>query len=62
MATIKRIYDRKYRDNGQKTLYVEWDDGSRTECNAEAACRSIQMQALVRAAQRNGLKLEHEIW
>ena len=28
--TIKRIYVRRYRDNGQVTAYVDWSDGSRT--------------------------------
>lgn len=28
---IKRIYTRRYRDNGQTVAYIDWDDGSRTE-------------------------------
>lgn len=59
---IIRIYDRQYSDNGQKILYVKWSDGSETECDAERACASIHMRALIAAAQRQGLKLEHEIW
>jgi hypothetical protein len=62
MATITRIYTIKFRDNGQKKLYVKWSNGARTECDSEKAVSSTHMRELVAAAQRRGLKLEHEVW
>jgi hypothetical protein len=59
---FKRVYTRIYSDSGQKKLYVEWSDGSITECDAEKACSNIHMRSLVAAAQWQGLNLEHEIW
>ena len=60
--TITRIYIRTYTDNGQQTLYVDWSDRSRTECDAEEACKNQHMQALVRRANQQGLRVEREIW
>jgi len=59
---ITRIYMRTYTDTGQKTLYVDWSNGSCTECDAERACSNEHMRALVDAAQRKGLTLENEVW
>lgn len=60
--TISRTYLRTYSDNGQRKLYVEWSDGSRTECDAKKACSSPHMQALLAHARRAGLPLERERW
>jgi hypothetical protein len=62
MPTINRVYLRHYTDNDQRILYVEWSDGSRTECEAERATKSSHMQALVARATREGVALTHETW
>ncbi len=59
---ITRIYIRHYRDNDQRTLYVDWSNGARTECEAERAVSNEHMRALVSRAEHDGLKLEHETW
>jgi hypothetical protein len=59
---ITRTYLRTYSDTGQKTLYVEWSDGARTECEAERATKSEHMRALLARAQREGVNLEHQTW
>lgn len=59
---IVRVYTRLYTDSGQKTLYVDWSDGSRTACDAELAVTSMHMRALVDSAVREGLEIEAEIW
>lgn len=71
MRTIRRIYVRRYRDNGQTVAYVEWSDGSRTESTLATFCarrgrvfRSFgeHMHALFAAAKRQGLSLQRETW
>lgn len=72
MSKIKRIYVRRYRDNGQVCAYVEWADGSRTEGAAFKHCRRSplpylasfgpHMHALFARAKREGLTLEKETW
>lgn len=64
---IKRAYTRLYRDNGQLTAYVEWNDGSRTEGPAKIYCgvrvpRDAHMGALFDRALRDGLTIEDETW
>ncbi len=59
-CTISRTYLRTYSDNGRRKLYVEWSDGSRTECDAEKAVSNTHMQALLAHARRAGLPLERE--
>jgi hypothetical protein len=59
---IIRTYIRTYSDTGQKVLYVEWNDGSRTECEAERATKSEHMRALLARAQREGVSLQHGTW
>jgi hypothetical protein len=59
---ITLVYLRTYSDTGQKVLYVEWSDGSRTSCEAERATKSTHMQALLARAQREGIILETESW
>lgn len=71
MKSIKRIYVRKYRDNGQVTAYVDWADGARTE-GSLAVCDlpryrpmfsfGRHMHALFQRAKRDGLRLERECW
>lgn len=71
--TIKRIYVRRYRDNGQVTAYVDWSDGSRTENTADrfrqwrkpsyvAFDFGEHMHALFNRAKREGLHLQLETW
>ena len=67
LAKITRTYIRTYRDSGQKTVYVEFEPdkngGSvRLECDAERATKSEHMQAILRRAAREGVKMEIEIW
>ncbi|MDE2020487.1 MAG: hypothetical protein KGJ13_09150 [Patescibacteria group bacterium] len=71
MCEIVRIYVRRYRDNGQVAAYCDWDDGTRTEETAvyEGDRRrgyrlgfGEHMHALLRRANRNGLKLARETW
>lgn len=60
--TISLTYLRTYSDNGQRKLYVEWSDGSRTECDAEKAVSNSLMQALLAHARRTGVPLTRERW
>lgn len=64
--TIKRIYVRRYRDNGDTVAYVDWSDDSRTEARLRwfGTTRhfGMHMHALVRSAKRAGLHLELETW
>lgn len=70
MLKFKRIYVRRYRDNGQVTAYVEHDKG-RTQGglhysdHPRAPCTpsfGVHMHALFAAAHRQGLRLERETW
>ena len=70
MLKFKRIYVRRYRDNGQVVAYAEHDKG-RTEgglsySNHHRAPRTpsfgMHMHALFAAAKRQGLKIERETW
>ena len=64
---IKRVYTRHYRDNNQRTAYVEWADGSRTEGPADdyhgvlVPC-GVHMGMLFDKALRDGLTIERETW
>jgi hypothetical protein len=70
--TIKRIYIRRYRDNGQTMAYCDWADGSRTEATAQhyyehpsykfAPRFGVHMHQLFARAKREGLKLQRETW
>lgn len=70
---IKRIYVRRYRDNGQVTAYVDWSDGSRTEGTVDKVRQwrkpsfvafdfGEHMHALFNRAKATGLKLQRETW
>lgn len=64
---IKRAYTRHYRDNDQRSAYVDWADGSRTEGEAEdyhgiLLPVGMHMGLLFERALAQGLKIEHEIW
>lgn len=71
---IKRIYIRRYRDNGQATAYVDWSDGSRTEGSLQrlyyrplgkggyTVTFGQHMHALFNRARREGLHLQLETW
>lgn len=65
-STIKRVYVRRYSDNGDTVAYVEWFDGSRTEARLRwfGLTRRFgdHMHALLKRAAREGLKLERETW
>jgi hypothetical protein len=67
MPKIKRVLTRHYTDNDQKTCYVEWSDGSRTEGPAESyhgllLPRGAHMGALFDRALREGLSVVREVW
>lgn len=64
---IIRVYTRHYRDNDQRTCYVEWADGSRTEGPAEdyhgvLVPVSAHMGALFDRALATGLTIDREVW
>lgn len=64
---IKRIYTRHYRDNDQRTAYVDWADGSRTEGRAieyhgVLVPESAHLGALFDRAIASGLSVEREVW
>ena len=70
MLKFKRIYVRRYRDNGQVFAYAEHNKG-RTECvmRREGTRRrgylpafGEHMHQLFNAAKRQGLRLERETW
>jgi hypothetical protein len=70
MLKFKRIYVRRYRDNGQVVAYCEHNKG-RTESamRYEGTRRrgflpafGEHMHALFAAAKRQGLRLERETW
>jgi hypothetical protein len=67
---FKRIYVRRYTDNGSVVAYAEHNKG-RTErsCGYEGTRRrgyrpafGRHMHALFAAAKRQGLRLERETW
>lgn len=73
--SIKRVYTRHYTDNGQRTAYVDWADGSRTESTTQRFYQRMplgkgvhlftfgaHMHALFARAKREGLRMERETW
>lgn len=60
LNTSKRAYVRHYTDNDQRTAYVEWSDGSRTEGNGDTP--GVHMLSLFTKAQREGIRIERETW
>ena len=71
MKTIKRIYVRRYRDNGQVVAYADWSDGARTGGTARYGNHhrgprtpsfGSHMHALFARAKRDGLTLQRETW
>lgn len=74
IRTITKAYTRFYRDNGQRTAYVEWigNDGKpgrteapvivwdtdRTLCDVYGP----HMGALFARAICHGIPIEHEVW
>jgi hypothetical protein len=71
MKQITRAYVRRYSDSGQITAYIEWSDGSRTEGNLHyhdhphrrlIPTFGAHMHALFAAANRQGVRLEREVW
>lgn len=63
---IKRIFVRRYSDNGETVAYAEWSDGGRTEARLRwyGLTRRFgdHMHALLKLAKRDGLRLERETW
>lgn len=64
---IKRVYTRYYRDNGQRSCFVEWADGSLTEGRAEDYHGVLipvgtHMGTLFDRALREGLPIGREVW
>lgn len=71
MKAIKRIYVRRYRDNGQVAAYVEWADGSRTESTLayldaghgrRVSTFGTWMHDVFARAKAAGLTLQRETW
>jgi hypothetical protein len=64
IESFKRVYVRHYRDNNQTKLYVEWLDtrGRSGRTEGEPDLQNSHMAALVRAAVRQGLRIEREVW
>ena len=56
--TITKVYTRQYRDTGLRAVYVEWSDGTRTE----GTKGNVHMDALLKRAKREGIKISKEIW
>lgn len=64
---ITRIYTCHYTDNDQRSAYVEWSNGSRTEGRAfdyhgVLVPEGRHMGALFDAGLRAGLTVEREVW
>lgn len=68
---IKRIYVRRYRDNGQVTAYADYADGSRIESTLAyldigrdrvVVTFGTFFHALFNRAKLAGLKMERETW
>lgn len=63
---MSRIIDacvRHYRDNGQTTAYVKWDDNTRTEGPARKwQPTGTHMQQLFERAKREGVEPRKEEW
>lgn len=68
---IKRIYVRRYRDNGQRVAYCDWVNGGRTEGTLaytdhhrgpRTPSFGRHMHALFARAKREGLTLQRETW
>jgi hypothetical protein len=64
---ITKVYTRHYRDNDTLKAYVEWNDGSRTEGEAEnyhglAIPCGEHMGALFDRAIHEGLTVDRQTW
>jgi hypothetical protein len=57
---IIKMYIRHYRDNDQRTFYVEWSNGSRTEGRVPA--ESKYMQALFFRGLDDDAPFSYETW
>ena len=76
IARITKAYVRRYRDNGQVKVYVEWVDtngeSGRTEGNISGEPEfegdsppmrlGTHMRALLARAKREGVPLKKEVW
>jgi hypothetical protein len=62
ITKITRIYTRTYTDSGQVTTYIEWVDNAGERGRTEGHDTNPHMQALIARGQREGVKLETEIW
>lgn len=56
--TLVKAYVRTYSDSGQTKACVEWGDGSRTE----GPLGNAHMEALLKRARREGVRVRHEVW
>jgi hypothetical protein len=61
IVKITKAIIRHYSDNQQTRAYVEWID-ERGEGRTEGAPLNHHMQALLRRADREGVKLEMQLW
>jgi hypothetical protein len=75
IAKITKAYIRHYIDNGQTTAYVDWFDNKgkpgrtegpalwlRDDLDARHAPDSEHMRALFARAERDGVKIERQVW
>lgn len=59
---ISKAYIRTYSDSEQRTAYVEWSDGSRTEGTVHGNGVGLHMRSLLQQAVNSGLKIAQEVW
>lgn len=62
IRTITRAYTRHYRDNDQRTAYVEWRDHKGRTGRTEGRRESLHMRALLARALAEGLTIDKEEW
>lgn len=67
MAKIERICTRLYTDSDQRVAFVDWDDGSRTQGQAQdyhgvLVPTADHMSALFDRGLREGLRVERAVW
>ena len=58
--SIDCVVHRHYRDNGQRTTYVYWRDGSRTEFSTNDP--GTHAKALLARAAKLNKPVTHEVW
>jgi hypothetical protein len=62
ISRITKVYTRHYRDNGQRTAYVEWIDNRGRKGLTEGLENSRHMQALIKRGKRENISIVREVW